>query len=74
MASLLLLIGLALSIAGIIFFVGVASRTFFIPFDWFGVTEYFMIGGVGLFLMVLDRVSKQEPGQGFWNMKHSGTD
>ena len=73
MASLLLLIGLALSIAGIIFFVGVASRTFFIPFDWFGVTEYFMIG-VGLFLLVLDRVSKQKPGQGFWNMKHSGTD
>jgi hypothetical protein len=73
MASLLLLIGLAFTVVGMIYFIGFASRTFVFPFDWFGVAQYFLIG-IGLFLMALARVSEQKPGEGFWNMKHGKTD
>ena len=70
LASLLSLIGLALTIAGIVFLIGRASLTFVIPFDWFGVIHYFMIF-VGLFLIALDRMGKLEPNGSFWGMKHS---
>jgi hypothetical protein len=70
MASLVFVIGLALTVAGIIFLVGLATRSFIILFDYFGVSHFFLIG-IGLFLMALDRIMRQKPGEGFWGMKHT---
>jgi predicted Co/Zn/Cd cation transporter (cation efflux family) len=70
MASLIFVIGLALAAAGITFLVGLATRSFVILFDYFGVSHYFLIG-IGLFLMALDRIMRQKPGEGFWGMKHT---
>ena len=69
MASLILLIGIAFVAAGIILLIGLATRTFYNPYDYFFVTHYFLIG-IGVFLMALGRIIKQKPGEGFWSMKH----
>jgi predicted Co/Zn/Cd cation transporter (cation efflux family) len=70
MVSVIFVIGLALAASGIIFLVGLATRSFVILFDYFGVSHYFFIG-IGLFLMALDRIMRQKPGEGFWGMKHT---
>lgn len=69
MASLLFIIGFAFTITGIVFLVGFTARLYYVPFDYFGMSHYFLIG-VGLFLMALARIMHQKPGEGFWRMKH----
>ena len=65
---LLLWTGLSLVTVGIVFLFGLLTRTYFVPFDYFGVSPFLLIG-VGLFFVVLGIYMRRRPGESFWNMK-----
>lgn len=69
--NLVLMIGLALIIGGIVIIAGIAplvSASYGLGFLGYG---FLIMIGTGVLLAILGILLKRKPGEGFWNMKHN---